>query len=101
VQQVREWWSNLAGGPVRAKVVLLLACVLGLEQADLGTMGAIGGKLEHALSLSNTQFGLLAAIPAICAGLATLPMGVLVDRQARVRLLWITNRRGLRLRGCR
>jgi MFS family permease len=64
--------------------------VLGLDNADLGTVGAIAGKLEHALSLSNTELGLLAAMPAICSAVMTLPMGVLVDRATRTRLLWIT-----------
>jgi MFS family permease len=71
-------------------VVLLLACVLGLDTADLGSVGAIAGKLEHSLALSNTELGLLAATPSICSALATVPMGVLVDRSPRVRLLWIT-----------
>lgn len=90
VHRGSAWWRDIAGGPVRAKVVFLLACVLGLSQADLGTLGAIAGKLEHALSLTDAQFGLLAATPAVCAAFATVPMGVLVDRTARVRLLWIT-----------
>jgi MFS family permease len=70
--------------------VFLLGCVLGLASADLGSVGAIAGQLEHALSLTNTELGLLAAAPAICAALATVPMGVLADRSRRVRLLWIT-----------
>ncbi len=87
---VLGWWLNLAGGTVRAKVLFLLACVLALDFADVGTVGAIAGQLEHALSLSNTQLGLLAAIPSICSALVTVPMGVLVDRTGRVRLLWVT-----------
>jgi MFS family permease len=88
--RLSSWWLDLAGGPVRARVVFLLACVLGLDTADLGTVGAIAGKLEHALSLNNTQLGLLVAMPAICSAVMTVPMGVLVDRTNRVRLLWIT-----------
>jgi MFS family permease len=84
------WWFDLAGGPLRARVVFLLACVLGLDMADLGSVGAIAGRLEHSLALSNTQLGLLAAAPSVCSALATVPMGVLVDRTVRVRLLWIT-----------
>src|SRR5947209_8400148 len=89
-RRLTTWWLDLAGGPVRARVVCLLACVLGLDMADLGSVGALAGKLEHALSLSNTELGLLAATPAICSALATVPMGVLADRASRVRLLWIT-----------
>ena len=80
----------MAGGPARAKAVCLLGCVLGLDTADVGTVGAIAGKLEHALSLNNTQLGLLAATPAICSALATVPMGVVIDRTNRVRVLWIS-----------
>ena len=58
--------------------------------ADLGSVGAVAAKLERALSLTNTELGLLAAAPAICSALLTVPMGVLVDRANRVRLLWIT-----------
>lgn len=75
---------------MRARVLLLLACALGLDTADLGSIGAIAGRLEHSLSLSNTELGLLAAVPSVCAALATVPMGVLVDRATRVRLLWIS-----------
>ncbi|HLY48492.1 MAG TPA: MFS transporter [Solirubrobacteraceae bacterium] len=70
--------------------MFLLACVLGLDTADVGSVGAIAAKLEHALSISNTQLGLLAAAPSICAAVITLPMGILTDRTNRVRLLWIT-----------
>ena len=89
-ERVWDWWLGVAGGPARAKVVFLLACVLGLDTADLGSVGAMAGTLERALSLNNTELGLLAATPAICAALATVPLGVLADRSSRVRLLWIT-----------
>jgi predicted MFS family arabinose efflux permease len=88
--RITRWWRGLAGGPVRARVLLLLAAVLALDTADVGSIGAIAGRLEHSLSLSNTQLGLLAATPAICSALATVPMGVLADRVTRVRLLWIS-----------
>lgn len=88
--QISDWWLELVGGPVRGRVVFLLACVLGLNTGDLGTVGAIAGKLEQALSLSNTQLGLLAAMPAAAAAVVTLPMGALTDRSRRIRLLWVT-----------
>lgn len=86
---VSRWWLDVAGGPARGRVLFLLALVLGLDTADLGAVGSVAGELERALSLSNAQLGLLAAIPSICAALATLPMGVLADRTNRVRLLWV------------
>ena len=84
------WWERIAGGPVRATVIGLLAIVLGLDNADLGTVGAMGSELERALSLSNGDLGLLAAVPSLCAAVLTLPLGVLADRMTRVRLLWMT-----------
>lgn len=80
----------VAGGPARTKVVVLLGCALGLDTADAGSVGAVAAKLEHALSLNNTELGILAAVPAICSAIATVPMGVLADRTSRVRLLWLT-----------
>jgi MFS family permease len=79
----------VAGGPARGRTLLLLAMVLGLDTADLGSIGSIAGELEKALSLSNTQLGLLAAVPSLFAALASVPAGALADRTCRVRLLWI------------
>jgi hypothetical protein len=56
-QRLLDWWLDLSGGPARARAVLLLGSVLGLDTADLGSIGAIAGKLEHALSLTNTRWG--------------------------------------------
>jgi MFS family permease len=90
LHQLIAWFARVAGGSDRARVVVLLAVVLGLDTADLGSLGATAGQLEHALSLSNTRLGLLAAIPAVCSAVLTVPMGVLADRIPRVRVLWIT-----------
>ncbi len=84
-----KWWCGVAQGQARARALLLLSLALALETADLGAVGAVGGELERAFYLSNTQLGLLAAVPAVCAAVATLPMGVMADRTVRVRLLWI------------
>lgn len=77
----------LLGGPARTRVIVLFAGVLGLDTADLASLGAIAGQLKPALHLTNTQLGVLAAAPSITAATATLPMGVLVDRVRRVPLL--------------
>ncbi len=81
----RLW--RITGGAVRARVLLLLAFVLALDTADVSMIGAIASKLENALSLSNTQLGLLASVPSLFAAVATFPVGVLADRLPRVRLL--------------
>ena len=59
---------------------MLLACVLALDTADTSMIGAIAGKLETALRLSNTELGLLASVPSLFAAIATVPIGVLTDR---------------------
>lgn len=81
--------TELVGGPARRRVIGLLALVLALNSADVATVGASGGQLESALSLSNTQLGLLVALPALIGAVATLPMGMLTDRVRRTRLLAI------------
>lgn len=79
--------ARIAGGPERGRFVALFACVLGLEAADQGTVGAVATQLESSLAISHTQLGLLASVTALVAALATLPFGVLADRVARVPVL--------------
>jgi MFS family permease len=77
------------GGRARTIVVGLLACVLALDTADTATVGAAAGSLENALGIGNTQIGLLVAVSTGIGAIATLPMGALVDRVTRTRVLWI------------
>jgi predicted MFS family arabinose efflux permease len=79
--------AEAVGGPARLKVIVLLACVVGLEEADTGTVGAVAAPLESALHVSNTQVGLLVTVSTAIGAAATLPVGVIVDRLNRVRLL--------------
>jgi MFS family permease len=67
--------------------VVLFACVLALESADLATIGAAGPELRGGLGISNTELGLLAAVSTFVGAIATVPLGVLVDRIRRVDLL--------------
>lgn len=53
-------------------------------------IGAIAGKLEYAMHLSNTELGLLVSAPALLGAVATVPIGVLTDRVRRVTLLSVT-----------
>jgi predicted MFS family arabinose efflux permease len=75
------------GGPARRRIVLLMAAVLALDNADLATIGAVAGRLKADLDISNSELGLAAAASAIVGALATLPAGVLTDRRRRVDLL--------------
>lgn len=80
----------LLGDPARIRAVVLLACVLGLESADLSAIGATAPQLQTAFHISNTQLGLLAAISTFFGAVATVPMGALADRVRRVNLLAIS-----------
>lgn len=66
---------------------MLLAGVLALENADTATVGAVATPLEHALHFGNTRLGLLLTVSTGIGALATLPVGMFVDRVPRVRLL--------------
>jgi predicted MFS family arabinose efflux permease len=78
---------DAAGGPLRARVLILFAGVLALDTADVSMIGAIASKLETALRISNTELGVLASVPSVVAAVATVPVGVLTDRTCRMRLL--------------
>jgi len=79
--------AEALGGPARLKVIVVLASVIGLEAADLATVGAVATPLERALHISNTDVGLLVTVSTAIGVFATLPVGVLVDRTTRTRLL--------------
>ncbi|MFB4308271.1 MFS transporter [Actinomadura sp. GTD37] len=86
-RRVRTALADRLGGGRRARVVVLLACVLALNTADTGVVGAIVQQLRHALDVGNTQVGILTAAPAAVGAVATLPVGLLTDRFPRVPLL--------------
>lgn len=81
--------TELLGGPARRRVVVLLACVLGLSTADASTIGALAAPLERAFHVDNTEIGLLVTVSTLVGALATLPFGVLADRVRRTRMLQI------------
>jgi predicted MFS family arabinose efflux permease len=80
-------WIEAVGGPQRGRIVVLLACVLGLEAADQGTIGAVATQLERSLSISHTELGALASATALVAAITTLPLSALADRIPRVPIL--------------
>ena len=75
------------GGPAGSRVVVLLAAVLGLASADIGTISALALQLEHSLHIGNPQLGLLVTVSALVGAVGTVPMGAVVDRFPRVRVL--------------
>jgi MFS family permease len=75
------------GGPVRVRVVLLLASVLALSAADTGSIAAVAPRLESALHIGNVQIGLLVTVSALAAGAGMLPVGWVTDRSNRTRMI--------------
>ncbi|GAB3900206.1 hypothetical protein GCM10027612_61450 [Microbispora bryophytorum subsp. camponoti] len=82
-----RWLTGAVGGPARFQVIAVLACVLALDAADKGTVGAVAVELKESLGISNTELGSLTAVSSASAALAVIPLGVLTDRVRRVRLL--------------
>jgi MFS family permease len=78
------------GGPARSRVIIVLGGVLALSSADTATVGASATSLRHALHISNADIGLLVAVNAVVAALASVPFGVLADRVRRTTTLGIT-----------
>jgi MFS family permease len=81
---------HAVGGPARARVILLFGAVLALNTADASTVGAVAAQLEPDLHIGNTEVGLLSSVSLIVGAVAAIPVGVLVDRIPRVRMLAIS-----------
>ncbi|MGE5289827.1 MAG: MFS transporter [Micromonosporaceae bacterium] len=84
---VRGLASEVAGGPAQARMVLVLAAVLGLNGADAATISATANNLERAFHIGNTAIGLLVSVVALAGAVCTVPFGILADRTQRTRLL--------------
>ncbi len=78
------------GGHERARVIIVLAAILGLSGADAATVGASAQELRQGLHISNTDIGLLVAVSSLVGAFASLPFGVLADRVTRTRVLGVT-----------
>ena len=87
LRRVRDIVVDAAGGLARARVVLTLAAVLGLNGADTGTISSTAGNLERAFHVGNTQIGLLLTVVGLVGAAFTIPAGVLADRTRRTWLL--------------
>src|SRR5215472_15626111 len=75
------------GGPARARVITLFGAVLALNGADTATVGAVAPQLERALHIGNTKVGLLSSVALLIGAVATIPVGLLVDRIKRMPML--------------
>jgi MFS family permease len=71
-------------------VIVLFAITLGLNGADLATVGAVAPQLEHAMHIGNTKIGLLSSVALLTGAVITIPVGLLVDRIPRMPLLYVS-----------
>jgi MFS family permease len=78
------------GGPARSRVILVLGGVLALSSADTATVGASATVLRGALHISNADIGVLVAVNAVVAAIASVPFGVLADRLRRTTTLGLS-----------
>ena len=78
------------GGPARTRVILVLGGVLALSSADTATVGASATVLRGALHISNADIGVLVAVNAVVAAIASVPFGVLADRLRRTTTLGLS-----------
>jgi predicted MFS family arabinose efflux permease len=96
--QLTRWLAALArgrvidavGGPARARVITLFACVLALSSADTSTIGSVAPQLEQSLHIGNLDIALLTSVTVLVGAIFVIPFGLLVDRTRRVPLLAIT-----------
>ena len=89
-EAARRRLMQVVGGPARFQVIAVLACVLALDAAHKGTVGAVGPELERSLHLSNTELGSLIAVSSAMGALAAVPVGILTDRVRRTALLCVS-----------
>ena len=81
---------HAVGGPARARVILLFGAVLALNTADASTIGAVAPYLHDDLHIGTAEVGLLISVSLIVGAIAAVPVGVLVDRIPRVRMLAVS-----------
>ncbi|HEY7246028.1 MAG TPA: MFS transporter [Xanthobacteraceae bacterium] len=87
IDRVKRWAERKAGGPARLQVIILLAGVLGLDGADKATVSAVAASLKDVFGIGNTEIGVLIAVTSFVGAIFTLPIGVLVDRIERQKIL--------------
>ena len=86
---VRAVVPSPARVPSRWLTAVLLAAFLSLETADRSTMSAVEAQLQHDLGTGPAGFGLLATAAPLVGLVAAFPIGMLVDRIKRTRLLGV------------
>ncbi len=86
-RQIRGEVVRRVGGAARARVIVLFGLVLALNGADTATIGAVAPELEKSLHIGAGSIGLLSSVTLLVGAVATLPVGLLVDRTKRIPML--------------
>jgi MFS family permease len=92
-RQIRGEVVRRVGGAARARVIVVFGLVLALNGADASTVGAIAPQLEHAFhgtKIGTGSIGLLSSVSLLVGAVATLPVGLLVDRVKRIPMLSVS-----------
>ena len=84
-------WPASSAVPLRpGGQLLLLAVTVAVSQFALTALGPLQESIRSTLGLTDTQMALLQgptrALPLVLAG---VPLGLIIDRRSRVRLLWL------------
>jgi predicted MFS family arabinose efflux permease len=87
IETVRQVAEDAVGGPARLQIIFVLACILALDTADKATVSAVAGSLKDAFGIGNTDIGVLIAATSFAGAGLTIPIGILVDRFNRRRIL--------------
>ncbi len=87
LQKAMEKAEDVAGGPARLQIILVLACVLALDTADKATTSALAANLGQNFKINNVDIGLLISATSFAGALLTIPIGILIDRFNRRRIL--------------
>jgi len=86
-RRIRGGVVRRVGGAARARVIVLFGLVLALNGADTATIGAIAPELEKSLKIGTGSIGLLSSVTLLVGAVATIPVGLLVDRIKRIPML--------------
>jgi MFS family permease len=86
-RKVRGEVVRRVGGTARARVIVLFGLVLALNGADTATVGAIAVPLQHSLHIGLAKIGLLSSVSLLVGAVATIPVGMYVDKVKRIPLL--------------
>lgn len=89
-RRVQSHAVTAVGGPARARVIFLFGGVLGLASADTSTIGAVASQLEHHFRIGDTEVGLLSSVTLFTGAVGVIPVGLMVDKINRVKMLSIS-----------